>query len=207
MDFMNITNISNHLKLLGYKKYNSKYGVTVFTKKNDFLFSQAILVASPTPKSITFDFEIGILNLHLEDIVLEIEQAQHIGVYSLHYGWKAGEISGKDSSPDEINIFYDHLKNLDSKISSEIEEANKVSLNSLTSFCENVFFADNPIRKYGSYAAFRGVISSIIERGYLDPSIENTALSSLSSDPIEYKQLEFKLSLIKKHLALKAETT
>ena len=206
MELININCISKHLKSLGYKKYNSKYGITVFTKNSDLQFSQAILVASPTPKSTTYDFEIGVLNLDLEDIILEIEQAKHIGVYSLHYGWKAGEISGKSSSPDEIENFFRQLDKLDNRISSEVEKTNIESMNSLTSFRENVFFAENPIRKYGSYAAFRGVISSIIDKGYLDPSIENTALSSLSTDPTEYKQLEFKLSLIKKHLALKTET-
>lgn len=202
---METKDINKNLKQFGYKKLNAKYGVSIYIKKIDSMFSQAILVASPTPKVKTFDFEIGVLNLHLENAVLEIEQTQFVGVYSLHYGWKVGEISGKDCLPDEIEKFYRYLGELDSQISNDFEKINRESTESLTSFRDNMFFSERPIRKYGSYEAFRGVIYSVIENGYLDPLIENNALSSLSSDPTEYKQLEFKLGILKKHIALKAE--
>ncbi len=204
MDYtMILKEIEKNIKLIGYNKLNSKHGISIYIKNTGLVYSQAFLVASPTPKYENYELEIGILNLHLENSVLEIEQAQIIGVYSLHYGWKAGEISGKYSSPVEIDNFFQHLKNMDKEIYSNIEFINKESLESLKFFRDNVFFQKNTIRKYGSYEAIRGVIQNVIEKGYLDDSIENSALSSLSSNPTEYKQLEFKLELLKKHIALK----
>ncbi len=199
---MNIKDIGRYLKSLGYRKLNSKYGISIFVKDAGLLFSQAIAVASPNPKSTKYDFEIGILNIPLEISVLDIEQAKFIGVYSLHYGWKVGEISGKSCLPDESEQFYRDLEKMDKEISSEIEKINTESTEALTSFRENTFFAQHPIRKYGSYAAFRGVIYSVIEKGYLDPAIENSALCSVSSDLAEFKQLEFKLGLLKQHIAI-----
>lgn len=195
-----IREVTKSLKALGYKKINAKYGVTVFVKDSQKAFSQAVLVHSPNPKSTTPEFEVGVIHLPLANLMIDIENAHFIGLHVIHYGWSVTKWLQRNNIPNSVENYVTHSINLSELITEQFDAVAEESLSAIKGFRQNRFFEQDFTRKYGAFEAYEGIALSVMEKGYLDPTVLDQAFSSVAANPAEYKQLEFKLGFIQRYL-------
>ncbi|MDF3125202.1 hypothetical protein [Rheinheimera sp. 1928-s] len=195
-----IREVTKSLKAFGYKKINAKYGVAVFVKESEKAFSQAVLVHSPNPKSKMPEFEVGVIHVPLANLIIDIEEAQFIGLYFINYGWSVTKWLQRNNIPYSVENYVTQSIHLSELITEQFDAVVKEALSAIKGFRQNRFFEQDFKRKYGSFEAYHGLALSIMKEGYLDPAIQQKAFNSVAADPAEYKQLEFKLGLIQRYL-------
>lgn len=195
-----IRDVTKSLKALGYKKINAKYGVAVFVKDSQKAFSQAVLVHSPNPKSRTPEFEVGVIHVPLANLMIDIEEAQFIGLYFINYGWSVTKWLQRNNIPNSVENYVTQSIYLSELITEQFDAVVEEALSAIKGFRQNSFFEHDCTRKYGAFEAYNGLALSVLEKGYLDPAIQQQAFTSVSTDPAEYKQLEFKLGFIQRYL-------
>lgn len=195
-----ISEVTKSLKALGYKKINAKYGVAVFVKDSSRDFSQAILVHSPNPKSKTPEFEVGVINVHLANLMVDIENAQFIGIHVIHYGWSVTKWLQRNNIHNSNENYVAQSIVLSELITMQFDAVAEEALSAITGFRQNRFFEQDCTRKYGAFEAYHGLALSVMEKGFLDPAVQELAFASVAADPCEYKQLEFKLGFIQLYL-------
>lgn len=195
-----IREVTKSLKAVGYKKINAKYGVAVFVKDSLKEFSQAILVHSPNPKSTIPEFEVGVIHMPLASLMIDIEDAHFIGLYFINYGWSVTKWLQRNNIQNSNENYVAQSIHLSELITGQFDAVAEEALSAIKGFRQNRFFELDCTRKYGAFEAYHGLALSIMEKGYLDPAVQEQAFASVAADPCEYKQLEFKLGFIQRYL-------